>query len=269
MLEYKVYNEKNQLVKINQKHIDEAFENVNEPLKVEIITAMGRTRKDIYLNRLYEALSYDNKKARHLAIKSILSLSNQQSVMVLKDRLKKIDKEENESEFYFMEAAIMLLEKGAEEVKKFFMDPKEDGYIKQELIYTYSSGYPFVEQDLVFIIDLLENYIGKSQKWIQKLSHDEFEDVIIKGLEAIWTIMEETTLLNDLDEISYKKLLDVCKQIFSLRIDTYAKEIIAIFARGLSVTRAYELLAPIINTARGEVKKELKATIKLLEKREK
>lgn len=269
MLEYKVYNEKNQLVKISRKQIDEAFENVNEPLKVEVITAMGIVRKEIYLSRLYEALNYDNQKERYSAIRSILNISNQQSIVILKDRLKKVDKKENESEFYFMEAAIMLLEKGVEEVKRFFLNENEDENIKKEIIYTYSGGYPFVEQDLLFIIVLLENYISKSQKWIQELSRDEFEDAIIVGLEVIWTIMEETTLLHDLHESSYKKLLSACGQIFNLKIDTYAKEIIVIFARGLSVARAYELLAPIMNIARGEVKKELKETLKILEEREK
>lgn len=50
-----------------------------------------------------------------------------------------------------------------------------------------------------------------------------------------------------------------------LKIDSYEKKIIAIFARGLSKERAYEVPKPIMGKARGDVKKQLKRTLKILE----
>lgn len=265
-VEYSVYNEKNQLVKINSQQIDESFINTSESLSLEVIIAMGRTYNQKYLSRLYEVLDSPNRRKRQWAMKSILNLGSQQSISVLENKLEKIYlNHEKETEFYFLQGIILLLKQNREDTIRYFLDLDTDYNVKKEFIYMYANGYNFKLDDITFIITILKTYLNKEQEWIKSMVYGDYEDAIIVGLEVIWTITEDTDLLEQIEENVYRELLNVCKKVYSIKIDSYAKEIIAIFVRGLSVTRAYEVLEPIINTAKGEVKKEVKKTLKYLE----
>ena len=54
-----------------------------------------------------------------------------------------------------------------------------------------------------------------------------------------------------------------------MKIDSYAKELIVTFARALPPKLAYNMLEPVMNgRARGDIRKELKISIEILQKRE-
>ncbi|MNP80719.1 hypothetical protein D3C76_1788910 [compost metagenome] len=67
-----------------------------------------------------------------------------------------------------------------------------------------------------------------------------------------------------------EKLVEIGSHILKMKIDSYAKEIIAIFAKALSPQYAYPMLEPIMNgRAKGDVRKELERSLLILRQKEK
>ena len=101
------------------------------------------------------------------------------------------------------------------------------------------------------------------------MKQDEYEDDIIAPFEGLMREAEESTLLNNLPSELNEKLIKIGRQILKMKIDSYAKECIATFAKGLPPKVAYLMLEPIMDgSARGDVRKELNKTLKVLRQKE-
>ncbi|WP_438347721.1 hypothetical protein ACP8HI_18890 [Paenibacillus sp. FA6] len=272
-MEYKAYNENNVRVTVSDEQLNEALRQHGEELPIEIVIAMGASHNDIFIPRINEALFHRTQRIRIKAMHSLLSLHNIESVSILQEKEKRISEDDfntSISEKAILQSVIIRLEHGPSGAKEAFFEGVIHPLVKTNLLYNYSSNMVFTLEDVQFIINALEAYVQKSEAWILKMKRDDYEDVIIKGLEALWSASEECILFSMLNTEFNEKLVEIGSQILKVKIDSYAKEIIAIFAKALLPQYAYAMLEPIMNgRAKGDVRKELEKSLLILRQKEK
>lgn len=271
-MEYQVYNENNYKVIVTDEQLNEAFHKNGVELPVEIIIAMGASHDTKYIPRLLEALSHQTQRIRIEAMYSLLSLNDIGCVSILSEKEKAILEDDFNapiSEKAILQSVLIRLEKGPIGTEEAFFKGDILPLVKTGLLYNYSSNLVLTMNDVQFIINALKAYVHKSEFWMAKMKKEEYEDVIIKGLEALWTAAEDSSLLRNLGPEYNEKLVEVGTHVLKMKIDSYAKEIIAIFAKALSPEYAYLMLEPIMNgRAKGDVKKELEKSIQILRQNE-
>lgn len=270
-MNYSVYDEDNLPVTVSEKQLEDALTKRGTELPVEIIVAMGVARQERFKPLLWEALYHDLKKARIGAIYSLINYSDAENIAKLREREQSIADGEidNDYELSLLKATLIRLEKGTAGARKVFFSDTEEVHLaeKSDLLYVYSGNIRFCQDDVAFIIEALAAYVNKTKPWMKKMTHFEYEDVILISLESLMTVAEETSLLRQLPEDHYVRLSKTCLRILQMRIDSYAKELIAMFARELPPETAYTVLKPLIGKARGDVRKELNISLNILEKR--
>ncbi|OAB38858.1 hypothetical protein [Paenibacillus glacialis] len=269
---YKAYNENNVRVTVSDEQLNEAFRQHGEELPIEIVIAMGASHNKMFVPRLHEALFHRTQRIRIKAMQSLLSLNNIESVSILREKEKGFSEEDfnaSISEKAILQSVIIRLEHGPSGAEEAFFKGEIHPIVKTNLLYNYSSHMVFTSEDVQFIINALEAYVHKSEAWMQKMKKDDYEDVIIKGLEALWSASEESNFFSMLNKKFYEKLVELGSQILKMKIDSYAKEVISIFAKALSPQYAYAMLEPIMNgRAKGDVRKELEKSLLILQEKE-
>lgn len=119
------------------------------------------------------------------------------------------------------------------------------------------------------MVTALELYVCKNELWIQNMKKNDYEEDVIACLEALLRVSETSSILSHLENDLYNKLISYCSKLLQVKIDPYAKELIVSFARALPPKFAYTMLEPIMDgPVRGDIRKELKFTLEILQKRE-
>ncbi|AKG37427.1 hypothetical protein VK70_25580 [Paenibacillus durus ATCC 35681] len=272
-MEYNAYNENNVRVTVSDEQLNEAFRQHGEELPIEIVIAMGASHNKMFIPRLYEALFHRTQRIRIKAMHSLLSINNIESVSILREKEKMISEDDfnaSISEKAILQSVIIRLEHGPSGAEEAFFKGDIHPSVKLNLLYNYSSNMVLTLEDVRFIINALEAYVHKSEAWIQKMKKNDYEDVIIKGLEALWSASEESSLLSLLNTEFNEKLVEIGSQILKIKIDSYAKEVIAIFAKALPPKYAYSMLEPIMNgRVKGDIRTELERSLLILRQKEK
>ncbi|MEQ3340931.1 hypothetical protein [Clostridium butyricum] len=268
-MDYKVYDEKFRIIKISDEELKDKYKENEREIPIEFIRAFGLTHESIYLKKLYEALLNDKYIYRISAVYSILSIENTKSLTVLKEREKVVKNiNDNNKERTIINAAIIRLEEGGKGAYDYFFDNRGIEQVKAQLVYNYKSGLKITLDDILFLIDALESYVYRTISWIKKIKIRECEDAIIEILEALWTAGEQGNYLSNLDQRIYEKLCRVCESIFNMKIDSYAKEVVVIVARFLPEKYAKDILKSIVGHAKGDILKELRETLRVLNEKE-
>ncbi|MFF2484343.1 hypothetical protein [Paenibacillus sp. NPDC058071] len=271
-MEYRVYNENNVKVTVSDKQLEEAYLQNGENFPIEFVIAMGASHNKMFVPRLHEALRHRTQRIRIKAMHSLLSLNDVESVSMLREIEKTISQDDfnsSVSEKAILQSVIIRLEKGPIGAEKAFFRGNTHPVVKSNLLYNYSSNMVITLEDVHFIINALESYVSKNEEWIQKMKRGDYEDDIIIGLEALWTALEDYTLSCTLDDVLLDKLVFVGSTILKMKIDSYAKEVIAIFSKYIPAQNAYVLLEPIMNgRAKGDIRKELERSLLILQQEE-
>lgn len=271
-MKYTVYDENYVQIEVTDKQLEEANIKNGTELPIEIVTAMGTSHNNKYIHRLNEALYHQEKRVRIEAIYSLLSLNAIESIKVLEEKEKKLSEDDFNaliSEKKILQSVIIRLKYGASGAEKAFFYGDYIPIVKSGLIYNYSSNIVLTSEDVIFIINALEAYVNKSESWIKAMKKDYYDDVIIVGLEGLLTATEQGSFLNKLENDINEKLVVIGSKILQMKIDSYAKELIAEFSKDLPPKYAFEMLEPIMNgRARGDVRKELENSIKILREKE-
>lgn len=270
---YKVYNENNVLVTVTVEQLENAIGQDGTELPVEIISAMSESIDPRFAPSLQEALYHEMQRVRITAIYGLLSLLDKRFIGLFREKEQSIPKDDlNQqiSEKAILQAVIIFLENGVEGAKNAFFKGEIEPNIKSLLLFNYSSSnLPLTKKDIDFIISALEAYINKSEPWIQKTKKDDYEEDVIACLESFLRASETSTILCQLRDDVYEKLSSVCSEVLKMKIDPYAKEVIATFARALPPKHAYAMLEPIMGgRARGDIRKELEYSIEILRQKE-
>lgn len=272
-MEYKVYNERNIKVIVTDEQLEEWLKKNGKELPVEILRAMRLVLKPCFADKFQEAINHEKQRERIVAIYGLLSLLDKENLAILQEKEQSIPNDFKEiiSEKAILQAVIIRLDKGPEGAKTAFFDGDISPLTKSLLLSNYSSSnMPLLKQDIEFLISALEAYSNKSLAWIQKAKKDEYDDDIISGLEGLLRASKETSSLSQLDATLYEKLSNACFKFLEMKIDSYAKEIIAEFARALPTKVAYKMLEPIMGgRAKGDVRKELNLSLQILRQKEK
>lgn len=267
-MEYNVYNERNIGVLVDDEMLKKSLEQNGKDLSVEIISAMGISKDKCYSKRLEEALYHEKQINRIKAMYSLLSLEDITTFEALRKKESSIPDEDFQyelSEKSILQAVLICLEKGTEGVYEAFFSESVPSIVKTDLLYIYATGFSTASNDIEFLIDGIEVFAKKSEQWMKKLKKDDFEDVLMSCLDGLFIISERSSLLSELPKINIEKLSKTGAEILKMKIDSYAKEIIASLARALPPKYAYEMLEPIMDgRAKGDVKKELNASLRIL-----
>ncbi len=272
-MQYKVYNERNIQVIVTQEQLEEAQEQNGKNLSVEILAAMSQSLNPCFASRFCEALYHEKQRARIVAIYALLSLLNRNNLFELRKKEQSIPDQEMKvqiNEKAIIQAVLLRLEGGAEGVRSAFFGSDINPLVKTLLLSNYScSNMPITKQDAEFLISALEAYVNKSELWLQKIKNDEYQNDIITCLEGLMRASEAGSLFKEIDAEYIEKLKQASFQILKMRIDSYAKEIIATYAKELPPKIAYKMLEPILGgSAKGDVRKELERTLKVLRQEE-
>lgn len=272
-MSYEVYNERHVSVTVTDEQIEEALKQPSNQLKIEIVSAMGMSRKHHYAPRLIEVMfNHEKQSVRIKAIYGLLSLMNSDCIPALEKReqiLPEADFKMPISEKAILQSVIIRLKEGPEGALAAFFNDSVPPIVKSLLLHNYYSYMPLNIQDVYFITAGLEAYINKSEPWIRNLDEEEYEDDIIAPLEGLMRESEESLLLSQLPEELIKKLCAIGQKILTMKIDSYAKEAVASFAKALPPQAAYQMLKPIMDgRARGDLRKELNQTLKILQQKE-
>ena len=272
-MQYKVYNERNIQVIVTQDQLKASQEENGKDLPVEILGAMSQANDPSFTPRFREALYHEKQKARIVAIYGLLSFLNQENIAELRKKEESIMEEDLNSQISekaILQAVLIRLEEGPEGVMNAFFEKNINPLVKSLLLSNYScSNIPLNKQDAEFLVAALEAYVNKSEVWIQKIKRDEYHDDIITCLEGLMRVSEMKSLFNEIDIEYIVRLKNACIQVLRMKIDSYAKEIIATFAKELPPEIAFNMLEPIMDgKAKGDVRKELELTLKALHQKE-
>jgi len=271
-MEYEVYNERNIEVVVDDEMLQKALEQNGRDLSVEIIAAIGILKDKHYSRRLEEALYHEKQQNRIKAMYSLLSMQDISTFEALKKKESSISDDDYKSELSeksILQAVLIRLEKGAEGVREAFFGESIPSIVKLDLLYIYTIGFSSAAKDIEFLIDGINALVNKSEPWIKKLKKDDYEDVLMSCLDGIFRVSESSSILSELPKDAVEKLSITGAEILKMKIDSYAKEVVASFARALPAKYAYAMLEPIMDgRAKGDVKKELNASLKILKSKE-
>lgn len=261
---YYVYNDNNVEMKITDEDIKTAIDE-KKGLKREIIQAMGKTKDNKYLKYLYPFLEHDFLYIRLDAAHSIFNLDGKAGLSELKKRADKIDISDFErepSEKAILSAMIIKIQKGVEGIKEYFLS--EDGYlsIKYCLLDFYQSGYDFSEEDIKLICFVLDKFIEKKCKWINKFSKGEYNDFIYFALESIWIAGMEKDMLRNMGDDSKKELLGLICKLLGKKVNMEVKEIVAEITKFIDKKYAEQILGLLKNNVKGDAEKVYLEAIK-------
>lgn len=150
----------------------------------------------------------------------IFNLNGKKGLQKLKEREFMLD----ESEFYelpsekgILRAMILRIEKGIEEVKKYFLTDEGYEIVKYDTPFCYRSGYGFKEEDIELLCFILENTINKSANWIKKLGKTDYNELIYFTLDSMWLSGKEANALRKISNSLSEKIFDLCNMLIEKR----------------------------------------------------
>lgn len=262
---YKVFNENNACKKIDDNDIEEYVSNGGE-ISREIVQAMGMSHKEEYLEYLYPVLNHSQYYMRLDAAQGIFNLNGKKGLQKLKEREAMLD----ESEFYelpsekaVLRAMILRIEKGIEEVKKYFLSDEGYGIVKYDTPFCYWSGYSFREEDIELLCFVLENTIHKSTNWIKELERTDYNELIYFTLESILFSGKETNSLVEISDRLSEKILELCNMLIEKKTNGDNKELIAKISKYMKEEYAVRILKLLKNNVKGDARRQYKQALKI------
>ncbi len=112
---------------------------------------MGKTCDDKYLEHLYPVLYHDVNYMRLDAAQSIINLNGKKGLKALKEKERSMDPADFENvpcqKAVFL-AMVIRIEEGTEGVLRYFRSEGGLDIVKYSLLWYYSSGYGFKEEDV-------------------------------------------------------------------------------------------------------------------------
>lgn len=260
---YSVLNDNNVMVELNDSDIQK---NIKEGLlKRETIMAMGISHKEEYLQYLYPYLDSESFFIRRDAAQSIFLINGKKGLPKLKEREKKLKEEDYNnipSEKALLGALIIQIEGGTKGTEEYFFSAQGNINVKYVQAAFYTSGYLYKEEDIRLIVKILEAYLNKDLLWIKNMSKEDYLEAILFLFQSIWYAYKETDCLRGLAPALSERLCVVCEQISNLKMDSFAKEMIADIASGVQKESAVKILKILSGKVKGDAKKAFKRSLK-------
>lgn len=260
---YKVLNENNACKKIDDNALS-AFVNNGGEIKREIVQAMGKSHREEYLEYLYPVLNHSQYYMRLDAAQGIFNLNGKKGLQKLKEREVLLDESEFmdlPSEKAILRAMILRIEKGIEEVKKYFLSDEGYEIVKYDIPFCYRSGYDFKEEDVELLCFILENSINKSATWIKKLDRVDYNELMYFTLESIMLSGRETNILKQIDNDLAEKIYRLCSMLIEKRTSSDNKGIIAEISKYMEEEYARKILKVLKNNVKGDARKKYKQSL--------
>ncbi len=263
---YEIDNKYNTSVLVKDRDID-AYIDSDDEIPREIIQAMGKTCRENYLQYLYPVLYHKEFYMRSDAAQSIFNINGSMGLQELKKReamLDEADLKREPSEKAMLKAMIFRIEKGPEEVKRFFLS--DDGYeiVKFDTPFCYRSGYRFQEEDIDILCFVLEQSQRKTTKWLRGLSKSDYDELIYFTLDSICIAGEETDIFKKIDSLLSERIYAAVRLLLEQRINNDCKELIAELPRYMEWEQAKGILRLLRNNVKGYARGVYKKTLKLM-----
>lgn len=101
--------------------------------------------------------------------------------------------------------------------------------VKYSLLWYYSSGYGFKEEDVRLICAVLREFIDKSLKRIKKVTREDWNEFIYFALDSLWAAALETDVMTHMSVKANEELVEVFRNILTYRVSNSIKEYTLIY----------------------------------------
>ena len=263
-MKYGVLNEYNAFVVVSDEDIEENIKS-GQPLKCPTVQAMGKSHNQKYLPLLYPVLYHENVWMRLDAARSILFLNGKEGLNQLKKRERSIGEEGFQAEpceKAVLEAMILRIEEGKEGVIQYFLSEKGLEIEKICILAYYRSGYPFLEEDIELICEILEIFMKKDALWIQKLSKSDYKEFIYESIDGLWVASKESEVMKQMNPALGEKLVLVFKELMSQKPSSDIKKMMAKISIGVEERSGKEILRILRGQVSGEARQAYKKALK-------
>lgn len=263
-MKYRVINENNVLKVVSDEDIEENIKS-GQPLKRTTVQAMGKSHNPKYLPLLYPVLYHEKVFMRMDAARSILFLNGKEGLSQLKKRERSIGEEgfqEEPCEKAVLEAIILRIEEGKEGVIQYFLSEKGLEIEKFSILAYYRSGYPFLEEDIELICEILGIFMKKEALWIQKMSKTDYNDFIYFRLDSLWVASQESEVMKKMNPALSEKLVLILKELMSQKPSSDTKELVAEISIGVEERYGKEILRILRGQVSGGARQAYKKALK-------
>ncbi len=247
---------------------DEDIENAvksGEPLRTEIIMAMGQTYDEKYLPNLYKALYDENHVRREDARRSIMMINGKKGLAELKKSWLSIDDPDGTSvEKAGCEAIILRIEKGVDYLLELLLSDDARDALKFCVDSYNGWGYRFDTDDVKLRHGVIRAIIDKSIKWHKKPDPQDVKDWLTLCYDDLgYSAVKYSDALSRIsDELSDDIVQLVKDTVERHRATIDLKQSMIKMTTGMRREYALEILAFLKGRVTGCAKSEFKRALK-------
>lgn len=246
---------------------DDDIENAvksGEPLRTEIIMAMGQSYDEKYLPHLYMALYGETSTRRQDARLSIMMINGKKGLAELKKNWRSLDDPDGtSSEKAVCEAIIMRIEKGVDYLlEQLFSDGARD--ILKFCLAAYSGwGYRLDTDDVKLRHGIIRAIIDKSIKWSKKPDSQDVKEYLEICFDDLGFSTERSNALGEISDELSAAIVETIKDTVERRMaSTYIRGLMAKMSTGMRREYALEILAFLKGRVSGWAKSEFRRAMK-------
>ncbi len=266
-MKYNVLNDNNAATIVDDADIEQSIQS-GQPLPRAIVQAMGKTHNEKYLEYLYPVLYYEQRYIRLDAAQSIFNLNGMKGLEALKEKDNSIDSsdfEKEPSEKAVLTAIIIRIEKGPSGIVQYFLSEEGRDIVKYSILFYYSQGYDYKEEDIRLISTIIREFLNKDTKRIKKVSKSDWNEFVYFALESLWIASEETEVMRQMSEEASVEVVEVIHEILAYKVSNDIKELIALTTIGMQKLYGLELLRSLKGKVGGDAKRAYKKALQFWE----
>ncbi len=247
---------------------DEDIENAvksGEPLRTEIIMAMGQTYDEKYLPNLYKALYDENHVRRQDARLSIMTINGKKGFAELKKNwLSLEDPDGTSSEKAVCEAIIMRIEKGVDYMLAQLLSDDTRDALKFCIAAYNGWGYRLDSDDIRLRHGVIRAIIDKSIKWHEKPDSLDVRDWLESCYDDLgFSAVEYPSALSEISDGLSADIVQMVKDtVERRRASTEIKRMMAKMTTGMRREYALEILSFLKGRVCGCAKSEFRRALK-------
>ncbi len=256
-----VLNDYNCFVKVSDEDIRKAIE--ENTITYAIMQAMGQSHREEYMKYIIPFLEHEYFYVRRKAIQSILNVNGKLGLDALKKKSEQysMDDEDPWNKILLM-VAVMLVEGGAEKLKRYFISEGGDAKVKNSILTFYSRGYQFEPADIELICFYLRAYINQSFEWIKEMKKRDRTESIDFAFNGLTCAGEGTCILSDISNSLSEEICSLCEEVVEKKIGSDSMHYIAIISQYMRKEYGIRILKVLKDRVKGSAKSEFKKSLK-------
>lgn len=256
---YKVLDDCNVIEIVTDEDIEKAI--ADNQVNYMIMQAMGQSHREEYMKYILPFLDGEYFYIRRAAIQAILNVNGRMGLDAMKRKAEQYSLEDKDPwNKVLLLVAIMMVEEGAEGLRKYFSSEEGDYRIKDSMLTFYRRGYQFTQTDVELICFYLESYFNNSYDWIKKMKKTEKKESMFFAFDSVLYAGREANILIEISDELSSTICKLCEKAIENRID--ANYAIAITSQYMRKEYAIRILQALKGKVKGKAKTEYKKSLK-------